>query len=64
MNLSSYNYFTELLAEFEYEVDMDLNVTDIAAVDDLRRLFNSASYSITLGPAGNITQSHITTGKL
>ncbi|XP_030577885.1 adhesion G protein-coupled receptor F5-like [Archocentrus centrarchus] len=51
----------ELRAEFEYEVDLELNVTDIATVDYLRSLFNTASYSITLDPAVNITHTHITT---
>ncbi|XP_067427696.1 uncharacterized protein [Thunnus thynnus] len=50
-----------LLAHIEYEVDVELNVTDVATVDYLRSLLNNGSFSLTLGPTVNVTHIDITT---
>ncbi|KAM7367587.1 hypothetical protein PAMP_013873 [Pampus punctatissimus] len=52
-----------LLAHSEYEVDVELNVTDIATVDYLRSLLTNGSFSLTLGlgPTVNVTHINITT---
>ncbi|GLD64883.1 adhesion G protein-coupled receptor F5-like protein [Lates japonicus] len=47
----------------KYEVDVELNVTDVGTVDYLRSLLNNSSFSLTLGPAVNVTYIDITTGK-
>lgn len=52
-----------LLARIEYEVDVELNVTDVVTVDYLRSLLNNGSFSLTLGPTVNVTHIDITTGK-
>lgn len=52
-----------LLAQVEYEVDVELNVTDVGTVDYLRSLLNNGSFSLTLEPVVNVTYIDITTGK-
>lgn len=49
--------------QMEYEVDVELNVTDIKAVDYLRRLLRNGSFSLVLDSYINVTQIDITTGK-
>uniref|UniRef100_A0A665V0H9 Uncharacterized protein n=1 Tax=Echeneis naucrates TaxID=173247 RepID=A0A665V0H9_ECHNA len=49
------------LTQFEYDVEVELNVTDVAAVDYLRSLFNNDSISFTLGPSVNASSINITT---
>ncbi|XP_070844139.1 uncharacterized protein [Chaetodon trifascialis] len=50
-----------LLAQVEYTVDVELNVTDLKTVDDLRNLLNSSTFSLALSPTLNITHIDITT---
>ncbi|XP_050928043.1 uncharacterized protein LOC127142673 [Lates calcarifer] len=50
-----------LLAQVEYEVDVELNVTDVGTVDYLRSLLNNGSFSLTLEPVVNVTYIDITT---
>ncbi|KAM7395024.1 hypothetical protein PAMA_006664 [Pampus argenteus] len=50
-----------LLGHSEYEVDVELNVTDIATLDYLRSLLTNGSFSLTLGPTVNVTHINITT---
>lgn len=50
-------------AQIEYEVDMELNVSDVEAVDYLRRLLRNGSFSLVLDPYINVTHIDITTGK-
>ncbi|XP_047430352.1 uncharacterized protein LOC124999485 [Mugil cephalus] len=52
---------SELLTPVEYEVEVELNLTDVEALDDLRSLLNNGSYSLALGPTVNVTQINITT---
>ncbi|XP_069371184.1 mucin-2-like [Paralichthys olivaceus] len=49
-----------LLTQVEYEVEVELNVTDVATVDYLRSQLNNNSF-FTLGPAVNVTNIDITT---
>ncbi|XP_070706014.1 adhesion G protein-coupled receptor F5-like [Pempheris klunzingeri] len=50
-----------LLAQVEYTVDVELNVTDVETVDYLRSLLNNGSFSLALGPTVNVTDINITT---
>ncbi|XP_044026055.1 uncharacterized protein LOC122863543 [Siniperca chuatsi] len=50
-----------LLAQVEYTVDVELNVTDVKTVDYLRNLLNNGSFSLALGPTVNVTHIGITT---
>ncbi|XP_076611658.1 uncharacterized protein LOC143335878 isoform X13 [Chaetodon auriga] len=50
-----------LLAQVEYTVDVELNVTELKTVDDLRSLLNSSTFSLALSPTLNITHIDITT---
>eukprot|EP00064_Thunnus_orientalis_P015994 superscaffoldBa00003081_g16057 len=59
--ISDIGITTVLLAHIEYEVDVELNVTDVATVDYLRSLLNNSSFSLTLGPTVNVTHIDITT---
>ncbi|XP_029985105.1 uncharacterized threonine-rich GPI-anchored glycoprotein PJ4664.02-like isoform X3 [Sphaeramia orbicularis] len=52
---------SELLSVAEYEVNIELNLTHIDTVDFLRNVLNSGNFSLTLGPAINITHIDITT---
>lgn len=52
-----------LLALVEYEVDVEVTVTDVLTVDNLRKLFDDGNFSLALSPAVNITNIDITTGK-
>ncbi len=54
---------TALLAQVEYTVDVELNVTDVETVDYLRSLLTNGNFSLVLGPTVNVTQIEITTGK-
>ncbi|XP_023270945.1 uncharacterized protein LOC111661558 [Seriola lalandi dorsalis] len=48
-------------APIEYEVEVELNVTDVGAVDYLRRLLNNSTFSLALGPTVNVTHIDINT---
>uniref|UniRef100_A0A8C9XAZ4 Adhesion G protein-coupled receptor F5 n=1 Tax=Sander lucioperca TaxID=283035 RepID=A0A8C9XAZ4_SANLU len=50
-----------LLAPVEYEVDVELNVTNIETVDYLRSLLDNGGFTLALGPTVNVTDIHITT---
>ncbi|XP_040919847.1 uncharacterized threonine-rich GPI-anchored glycoprotein PJ4664.02-like isoform X2 [Toxotes jaculatrix] len=50
-----------LLDQVEYEVEVELNVTDVGTVDYLRSLLNNGSFSLALGPTVNVTNIEITT---
>ncbi|XP_047184732.1 uncharacterized protein LOC118290626 isoform X4 [Scophthalmus maximus] len=50
-----------LLTRYEYEVEVELNVTDVGTVDYLRSLLNNNSFSLALGPVVNVTDIDITT---
>ncbi|XP_039637238.1 mucin-5AC-like [Perca fluviatilis] len=50
-----------LLAPVEYEVDVELNVTNIETVDYLRSLLDNGAFTLALGPTVNVTDIHITT---
>ncbi|XP_078130151.1 uncharacterized protein LOC144533011 [Sander vitreus] len=50
-----------LLAPVEYEVDVELNVTNIETVDYLRSLLDNGSFTLALSPTVNVTDIHITT---
>ncbi|KAM9339668.1 adhesion G-protein coupled receptor F1-like [Symphorus nematophorus] len=50
-----------LLAQVEYTVDVELNLTDVQTVDYLRSLLNNGSFSLVLGPTVNVTDIDITT---
>ncbi|XP_035860708.1 uncharacterized threonine-rich GPI-anchored glycoprotein PJ4664.02-like [Sander lucioperca] len=50
-----------LLAPVEYDVDVELNVTNIETVDYLRSLLDNGSFTLALGPTVNVTDIHITT---
>ncbi|XP_028253417.1 uncharacterized protein adgrf6 isoform X5 [Parambassis ranga] len=52
---------TELQSKIEYEVAVELNVTDSQTVDYLRSLLNSGNYSLALGATANLTDINITT---
>ncbi|XP_053300848.1 adhesion G protein-coupled receptor F5 isoform X2 [Pleuronectes platessa] len=52
-----------LLTQVEYDVEVELNVTDVATVDYLRSLLNNNSFSFNLGPLVNVTNIDINTGK-
>ncbi|XP_059212958.1 uncharacterized protein LOC131991519 [Centropristis striata] len=52
---------SELLVQFEYEVDVELNVSNIETVDNLRLLLDTGGFSLALGPAVNVTHIDITT---
>lgn len=46
-----------------YEVEVELNVTDVSTVDNLRNLLNNNSFSLTLNSTVNVTHINVTTGK-
>ncbi|KAF3846883.1 hypothetical protein F7725_003961 [Dissostichus mawsoni] len=50
-----------LLAQVEYDVDVDLNFTDIGTVDALRSILDAGGFSLALGPTVNVTHINITT---
>ncbi|KAF3846869.1 hypothetical protein F7725_003947 [Dissostichus mawsoni] len=50
-----------LLAQVEYDVDVDLNFTDIGTVDALRSILDAGGFSLALGPTVNVTHITITT---
>ncbi|KAI4800257.1 hypothetical protein KUCAC02_013386 [Chaenocephalus aceratus] len=50
-----------LLAQVEYDVDVELNFTDIGAVDALRSILDAGGFSLALGPTVNVTHINITT---
>ncbi|XP_055005245.1 mucin-2-like [Boleophthalmus pectinirostris] len=52
---------SDLNSVTEYEVDVELNVTDFETVDRLRTLLQSGNFSLTLGPSLNLTHIEITT---
>ena len=56
-------FTTGLLAQVEYDVDVELNFTDIGTVDVLRSILDAGGFSIALGPTVNVTHITITTGK-
>lgn len=49
-------------AQVEYEVDVELNVTDVEEVAYLRRLLRNGNFSLLLDPYINVTHIDITTG--
>ncbi|XP_015247444.1 PREDICTED: adhesion G protein-coupled receptor F5-like [Cyprinodon variegatus] len=57
---SSCQLISELLVQTEYEVDLELNVTDVATVDFLRILLNNGS-AFTTNAVVNVTQIAFTT---
>ncbi|XP_034051589.1 uncharacterized protein LOC117532387 [Gymnodraco acuticeps] len=50
-----------LLAQVEYDVDVELNFTDIGTVDVLRSILDAGGFSLALGPTVNVTHITITT---
>ncbi|KAI4802058.1 hypothetical protein KUCAC02_019917 [Chaenocephalus aceratus] len=50
-----------LLAQVEYDVDVELNLTDIGTVDVLRSILDAGGFSLALGPTVNVTHITITT---
>uniref|UniRef100_A0A3Q1GE32 Adhesion G protein-coupled receptor F5-like n=1 Tax=Acanthochromis polyacanthus TaxID=80966 RepID=A0A3Q1GE32_9TELE len=52
---------SELLAQVEYEVEVELNVTDIETLNHLRSQLINGSYFLALGPTVNVTHINITT---
>ncbi|XP_027867850.1 adhesion G protein-coupled receptor F5-like [Xiphophorus couchianus] len=59
---SSCQLISELLVQTEYVIDLELNLTDIATVDFLRRLLSNGSNFLTLSPTVNVTQLDLSTG--
>uniref|UniRef100_A0A3B5QJZ5 Adhesion G protein-coupled receptor F5-like n=1 Tax=Xiphophorus maculatus TaxID=8083 RepID=A0A3B5QJZ5_XIPMA len=51
----------KLLVQTEYVIDLELNLTDIATVDFLRRLLSNGSNFLTLSPTVNVTQLDLST---
>ncbi|XP_032441998.1 uncharacterized protein adgrf6 [Xiphophorus hellerii] len=51
----------ELLVQTEYVINLELNLTDIATVDFLRRLLSNGSNFLTLSPTVNVTQLDLST---
>ncbi|XP_051793015.1 uncharacterized protein LOC127530398 [Acanthochromis polyacanthus] len=51
----------KLLAQVEYEVEVELNVTDIETLNHLRSQLINGSYFLALGPTVNVTHINITT---
>lgn len=47
----------------EYEVDVELNLTDSRTVEYLRNFLKNTQFILTLDPSVNITQVDLTTGK-
>ncbi|XP_023203871.1 uncharacterized threonine-rich GPI-anchored glycoprotein PJ4664.02-like isoform X2 [Xiphophorus maculatus] len=58
---SSCQLISELLVQTEYVIDLELNLTDIATVDFLRRLLSNGSNFLTLSPTVNVTQLDLST---
>lgn len=56
-------FISVLLAQYEYEVDVELNVTDFETVDNLMRLLSRGHSSLALGPTVTVTHTDITTGE-
>ena len=56
-------FTTGLLAQVEYDVDVELNLTDIGTVDALRSILDAGGFSLALGPTVNVTHINITRGK-
>lgn len=54
---------TELLTEVEYVLDVELNVTDVMTLDNLRSILTSGNFSMALSNTVNVTQINITTGQ-
>lgn len=52
------------LALVEYDVVVELNLSDVVTLHSLRSLLNNGSISLTLSPTVNITAIDITTGKI
>ncbi|KAM6915094.1 adhesion G protein-coupled receptor F5-like [Xenentodon cancila] len=52
---------SQLLTQVEYDVVVEVNVTDINTVDHLRNLLSTGSYFPALGPTVNITDIKMTT---
>ncbi|XP_054474132.1 adhesion G protein-coupled receptor F5-like [Anoplopoma fimbria] len=50
-----------LLTQFEYSVDVELNVTDIETVNYLRSLLDSGNFTLALGPTVNVAHIDIST---
>ncbi|XP_038558316.1 uncharacterized protein LOC119891055 [Micropterus salmoides] len=50
-----------LLAQVDYTVDVELNVTDVKTLDYLRSRLINGSFSLDLGPTVNVTHIDITT---
>ncbi|KAI4800265.1 hypothetical protein KUCAC02_013394 [Chaenocephalus aceratus] len=46
---------------FQYDVDVDLHLTDIGAVDALRSILDAGGFSLALSPTVNVTHINITT---
>ncbi|XP_026173771.1 uncharacterized threonine-rich GPI-anchored glycoprotein PJ4664.02-like isoform X2 [Mastacembelus armatus] len=47
--------------QVEYEVDVELNLTDAVTLNYLRSLLSNGSFSLTLGPTVNVTHIDVTT---
>ncbi|XP_008396833.1 uncharacterized protein LOC103458064, partial [Poecilia reticulata] len=58
---SSCQLISELLVQTEYVIDLELNLTDIATVDFLRRLLSNSSDFLTQSPTVNVTQLDLST---
>ncbi|XP_054900683.1 uncharacterized protein LOC129369293 [Poeciliopsis prolifica] len=58
---SSCQLISELLVQTEYVIDLELNLTDTATVDFLRRLLSNGSNFLTLSPTVNVTQLDVST---
>lgn len=54
---------TVLLTEVEYVLDVELNVTDVMTLDNLRDILSSGNFSMALSDTVNVTQINITTGQ-
>ncbi|XP_075315945.1 uncharacterized protein LOC142375689 [Odontesthes bonariensis] len=52
---------SELAAQANYEVDLELNLTDVSTVDYIRNLLDTGSFIMTLGPTVNVTHIYVTT---
>ncbi|XP_063757885.1 uncharacterized protein LOC134876725 isoform X3 [Eleginops maclovinus] len=50
-----------LLAQVEYDVDVQLNFTDIETLDALRSILDNGDFSLALGPTVNVTHVNIST---
>ncbi|PWA27682.1 hypothetical protein CCH79_00000285, partial [Gambusia affinis] len=57
---SSCQLISELLDQFEYEFEVELDLTDAETVEFLRNFLNNGSF-FTLNPTVNVTQINLTT---